>query len=60
MSPQEIHQARRKRQNTVSSTTALITFTALVIASVFDFRDDVELLVALQGALTAAAHRVAA
>jgi hypothetical protein len=33
---------------------------SLAIAAVFDFRDDVEMLVALQGALTAMVHRVMA
>ena len=60
MSPQEISNAKSKRQNTVTGTTAIITFVSLVIASVFDFREDVELLVALQGALTGAVHRVLA
>lgn len=56
MSPQDT-QAKSRRQNAVTGSTAIITFVSLVVASAFDFREDVELLVALQGALTALVHR---
>jgi len=49
--------ARSQRTNRRESYTAVITFVSLVIAANFDFRDDVEMLVALQGALTAMVHR---
>jgi hypothetical protein len=49
---------RKSRENRRDTYTALVTFTSLVVASVFDFRDDVELLVAFQGALISILHRV--
>ena len=59
MSPAE-KAAKSRRTNSRESITAVVTFLSLAIASIFDFRDDVELLVAFQGALIALAHRVLA
>lgn len=60
MTQEQIHTAKRARTNRRESYTAIITFVSLAIAAIFDFRDDVEMLVALQGALTAMVHRVMA
>lgn len=59
MSPAETA-AKSRRTNSRESMTAVVTFLSLAIASIFDFRDDVELLVAFQWALIALAHRVLA
>lgn len=48
---------RFRRRAGRDSVSAVVLFISLGIASTFDFRDDVELLVALQGALTVLAHR---
>lgn len=57
MTQDQITHAKRTRTNRREGYTAVITFVSLLIASTFDFREDVEMLVALQGALTAIAHR---
>lgn len=54
---EQITTAKKARTNRRESYTAIITFVSLLIASTFDFREDVEMLVALQGALTGLAHR---
>jgi hypothetical protein len=51
------HSAKTARTNRRESYTAIVTFVSLAIAAVFDFREDVEMLVALQGALIAVVHR---
>ena len=50
-------EAKQTRQNTRDSATALVVFVTLAIATVFDFRDDTELLLAFQGALITMLHR---
>ena len=51
MTEEQRSAAKRDRQNTRDSATALCVFLSLVVATVFDFREDAELLLALQGAL---------
>jgi len=49
--------AKRRRENNRDTYTALVTFVTLVVATVFDFREDMELVVAMQGALITLVHR---
>ncbi len=58
MTEEQRRAAKRDRQNTRDSATALCVFLSLVVATVFDFREDAELLLALQGALVTMVHRV--
>lgn len=49
--------AKSHRQNTRDTATALAVFLSLAVATIFDFRDDTELLLAFQGALITMLHR---
>lgn len=50
-------EAKGRRQNTRDTYTALAVFATLVVATIFDFRDDTEMILAFQGALITLLHR---